>query len=349
MKKYSKIISVLLVLMLVFTFTACGDNSDEEDQAAEDKVYELAACWVAAESSPTIQSWYAFRDKIEKESNGRIKVVTYHTSQLGSSDRECAEKVATGVVQFASVPSATMAEFSGIKEYDALSIPYLCLNDAQLDYIYDNGVFDDVNEEFAEKTGMVPNGSFSAGWVSLGLAKGSARLPEDIKGEKIRSMTTDAQLRTLEAWGAAPTPMGFGEMFTGIQQRTIDGALAASLLFDAEGFGDILESVTDINPFATYHIGFYNKEWYDSLPSDLQEIFDECMEYFYEVSRENAIKATEESYDNLTARGCEIIRLTDEERAVWVDAAASVYDDMAENIGADFVKKVEDCLATMNK
>lgn len=345
-KNLEKLFAVILVLTLVFTMAACG-NSDDNSGTENSEKYTLSATWCAGEATAIVQSWYKAAEKIEQDSNGRIQVKTYHTGQISGSDRENAEKVSTNVCQFTTIPCATMAEFSGIKEYNLSTIPYICTSDAQLDYLYDQGVYDDINAEFTAQTGLVPNGSFSTGWVALGMKKGEVRSAAELKGMKIRSMTTEGQLSTLEAWGAAPTPMAIGELFTALQQGTVDGALAAEQLFDSEGYGEILASITNINPFSTYHIGIYNQDWYNDLPDDLKTVFDEGMAYFYEVCRPAQLQATEDAYKNLEADGCKFVELTADELQGFADAAASVTEKMSADLDADFVQKAKDCLATM--
>ncbi len=342
-----KVLVVALMFMLVFTMVACGNSDSDNGGSGDDEVYTLSATWCAGEATAIVQSWYKAAEKIEKDSNGRIQVKTYHTGQISGSDRENAEKVSTNVCQFTTIPCATMAEFSGIEEYNISTIPYVCTTDAQLDYLYDEGLYDEVNAAFTEQTGLVPNGSFSTGWIALGMKSGEVRSVADVKGKKVRSMTTEGQLSTLEAWGAAPTPMAIGELFTALQQGTVDGALAAEQLFDSEGYGEILASVTNINPFSTYHIGIYNKEWYEALPDDLKVVFDEGMEYFYEVCRPAQLQATADAYANLEAAGCTFVELTDSELQAFAAAATSVTENMFANLDATFVQKAKDLLAAM--
>ena len=85
-----------------------------------------------------------------------------------------------------------------------------------------------------------------------------------------------------------------------------------------------------------------SKSWYDSLPEDLQAIFDECMLEYEQIMRDYGVARQNTTIQELKDNGVEVIELTDAEKAQWVEAAKPVWDAMEATVGADLIQTAKD-------
>ena len=181
----------------------------------------------------------------------------------------------------------------------------------------------------------------------LGTTKRPFKFPEDLKGVKLRAHVSENYLDTLAEWGAAPTPMAFGEVFTGLQQGTIEGMIGSSQMIWDTKFYEMLGHITNVAPFYNYHIILVNKQFYESLPGDLKKIFDDAVADFQQFGRDTVGKGDERYLDYFEEAGLTVTRLTPEELKVWINATQKTYEKAKLKLGADFGKSVEEFLSKL--
>lgn len=343
-------VSVILVLMLVLASLVTGCSKKEDTAKAEERqVYKMSLSWLAAEKTAMIDSAKYFKDLVEKKTDGQVLVTIYHSQQIATSDRENAEKTQQNIIQMTSVPSYTVAEFSKIREFNVTDLPFIATKNEQLDALFESDVMAPYLQQFTEKTGIMTAGSFCNGWSKVGTTKKAFKFPKDIAGVKIRTQASDVYINTVKSWGAAPTPMAFGEVFTALQQGTVEGMIGATQMIYDEKFYEPLKYMVDVNAFPNYHIVLLNKSWVDSLPANLRPIVLDCVKEYVVHSRGHIGTVDEEMFLNCEKGGVTITHLTDEERKVWSDAAKPAYDTAKESIGPEFVGKVEAFVTNFSK
>ncbi|MEI3340389.1 MAG: TRAP transporter substrate-binding protein DctP [Eubacterium sp.] len=85
----------------------------------------------------------------------------------------------------------------------------------------------------------------------IGTNKGEVSVPANIKGQKIRCLTSDIWSGTLSAYGASPTPVAYSEVYTALQQGTVDGVVAASASFSDARFYEVIKYISDAGGLIT--------------------------------------------------------------------------------------------------
>ena len=234
-----------------------------------------------------------------------------------------------------------MADING---YKVIDYPYLFLNNDELYTLLDSDIWADLNAQLSEKTGIKPYGGFSIGWQRVSNTKGEAVSPSDLKGLKIRTMTSDLLMATVNAWGASATPLSFGEVFTGLQQGAIDGVMTTSVLHVTEKYYEVENYITCTDAVPNVHVPIVNGEWYASLPEDLQAIFDECVVDYMNTVRQYEEDAQEESLSTLEENGMTVTVLTDDQKQEWIDATANIISDYKDQAGVEIVDSVLELL-----
>jgi TRAP-type C4-dicarboxylate transport system substrate-binding protein len=167
------------------------------------------------------------------------------------------------------------------------------------------------------------------------------KTPKDVAGQKIRTSVTEIYVETLKAWGCNPTPINWVEVYTALQQKTVDGLTTPSLLAYYQKFYEVQKymSVVNFNPFPHYPL--MNKAWYDGLPDDVKKVFDNCREDYLKKTRELHQGMESEALVLLEKTGMQLIRFDKESIKPWKDAVRKVWDSQVDFAGKEILEEVK--------
>jgi TRAP-type C4-dicarboxylate transport system substrate-binding protein len=355
-KKKTIGIVLTLLLSLVFVLSACGSGSSGSSSggtstpagntpaATDDTVYELSGAFIPQAGTSTVDSYEYIKEYLFEKSDGRIVLNIFPGGQLGGSDTENAESCAQNIFQMTTAPTHTIAQYSGFKEYSATTIPFLFTKPEQLNTFVDSDMMEAVNATFTEQTGLRIVGGFCDGFMGVSTVKTPFKSPADLKGLKIRTQDAENYINSFKEMGISAIPMSAGEIFTSLQQGTIDGISGIAMMIVNEHYYEILKYYADVNAFANYHMLLINDEWYQSLPDDLKVVFDDAMVELTRYMRDTVTGGIEDTYGILADNGMTVTRLTDAERQVWKDASINTYNDMKAQVGNEIVTQIEELL-----
>lgn len=349
---------ILVLLMGTLLFTACSKsgssstppastgNSTGESKADDGKVYEMKISHLTTETDPLHIGYLYLKDILEERTNGRIKVTIYGNKQLANSDREQAEMVQKGLAQLGTTPAFTVAALnSDLNEFFIYDYPYLMPDTKTLYKFTDSEIGDEMRKEATEKLGVKVYPGFSIGWVKISSNEKEIKEPADIKGLKIRTTSSELYMDFVKQLGASPTPVNYGELFTALQQGTVDGMMTTTSLYQSDRFYEVQKYMAVVDPFTIFHTPLVNAQWFDSLPDDLKPIFEECMvEYINkmrELEDEKEITAKKAMIEN----GMTVTEYSAEQKQKFVDAGLKTCDEKANIAGVDFVNKVKEFLS----
>lgn len=330
----------LLVFVLIFAVAGVGCGGSDTESEPEGQIYELKVSHIASESDPIHMGWLLLKETLEEKSDGRITVTVFGNKQLSNSNNEDAEKVQQNIVQATSVPTSSLASLGNIKEYQVFDYPYLFEDEEDLYKVLDSERFVELSQQLAEVTGVKAYGGYNLGWVQISTNKGAVNVPADLAGQKIRTMSSELQMEIVKAFGANPTIVNYGEVFTACQQGTVDGIMTSTGLYVSDRFYEVQKYMGCTRAIALLHVPIINNEWYDSLPDDLKVIFDESMEIYLDGVRQFELEFEAEAIETLKANGMEVKEYTPEELQVFKDAAASVVVDKASIAGQEIIDEV---------
>ncbi len=209
-KKFTHIYKVALIILLFLVFS-CKEKTD---------VKVLTFAHNLPISHPVHKGVEAFKEHLERISEGELTLKIYANGQLGS-EREVLELLQIGSVSMTKVSAAAMSNF--VTEYRVLGVPYMFRNKNHLFKVLEG----EVGEQLLQKgTASWLRGLcfYDAGSRSFYTKSKLIKEPEDLDGMKIRVMSDKMSVAMVEALGGAPTPMSFGELYTALQQGVVDGA-----------------------------------------------------------------------------------------------------------------------------
>jgi tripartite ATP-independent transporter DctP family solute receptor len=346
MKKFKRMISLVLVCLMVAVMAAgCGSASSSSsneasntsaasststasssDSSTEESGYGSFTIKVGGtvpETHPITKAQYLFEEIVERESGGSIQVEVYPNAQLGTG-REMIEAVQMGNVDMGET---TLAPFSSwTDEFSLLALPFLFDDREHAFKVVDSDIGKKMADNVAEITGVRVLGYWENGIRMLTNAKRPVRSPEDLNGMKIRVMENPLYLNLFTAIGANPMPMAFGELYTALQQKTIDGQDNPYAIVATNKFYEIQPYMTELGHVFDFTGFLVNEEWYQALSAKDRELIDSAAAEATAYQREQAALYSEEAKQTVLDAGVQIEELTSDEREVFREASASVYD-----------------------
>lgn len=252
-----------------------------------------------------------FKELAEKYSDGSVTVDVFQDNQLGD-DKTSVEGVQVGDIDIAV--SSTSSLSTMYKDYYLFDTPYLFLNAEE---VYDIGFGGGAGEKIMEgvkDVGLKGMAMWENGFRNYTNNDHVVKHPADVKGQKIRTMENDIHLKAWSAIGANPTPMAFSELFTALQQGTVDGEENPIGIIQSNRFYEVQKYISLTQHVYTPYCVVMNPRKYDSLTNKQKEAVDRAMKeassYQLKVSREEEEKALE----SMKEYGCEITVLTDAQK-----------------------------------
>jgi TRAP-type C4-dicarboxylate transport system substrate-binding protein len=312
-----------VVLSLALTLGAARAQEKTQEKA-QDKTYVMKIT-LPSLNDPSHQFAKNYAAALERDSGGRIKAEIYPASQLGSIPRQI-EGTQFGAIQCAILPPEF---FVGVDErFEVLAAPglvssmehgqRLAADPAVLKLMLGLGA-----DKGLHGVGLMMNAPSSL------IAKTPIRHLADFKGKKIRIFASQFQSASLERLGATPVAMTLGDVMPAIQQGAIDGAVGGIVVFTPMHFQDAAKYVTETGQPAVFAIMEVSKKWYESLPSDLQQIIDRDAAAESVAINPRSIDIINASSKGWTDNGGELIRLPADEQAAMLKTLASVGEDVS--------------------
>ncbi|WP_448187450.1 TRAP transporter substrate-binding protein [Azospirillum sp. sgz301742] len=169
---------------------------------------------------PTVQAALHMGRLVAERSGGRHAVRVFHSRQLGE-EKETIEQTRVGAIDLNRVNLAPLADL--IPECKVASLPFLFRSQAHLHAVLDGPVGAEILAAF-ERHGLVGLAFYDSGARSIYNTRRPIRMPDDVKGLRIRVQQSDLNVAMLEALGATAVPLPFGEVNTALVTGIIDGA-----------------------------------------------------------------------------------------------------------------------------
>ncbi len=308
--------------------------------ANEDGVIKLRLAHPMAPGNNVTLGYEKFKELVEKNSAGKVKVEVYGSCMLGS-DRVAMESVQRGSLEMASSSSPNMANFSPY--FMIFDLPYITDIKYQ-DKIYeslDHGALGRYFDKLGETINLKPIMFSEYGYRNFVTTSQPISTVDTLKKLKVRVTASPVEIEVANALGMSPTPIAWGETYTAMQQGTVDGeGNTFSLLCDAK-HDEVIKYAVDSRHNYSMHILMMNKDFWDNLPKDIQAIIkksaDEALKYQRSITTELEKKAE----DKLIAEGVQLHKLTPEELAEYKRITRPVWNMFADRIPAELFEMVK--------
>jgi tripartite ATP-independent transporter DctP family solute receptor len=210
----------VLASSIVFSWLARGRGPDDRQDART-----LRVAHVLPTAHPVHRALEFMARRIGELSGGRLKLEIFPGEQLGT-ETQCLEQVQAGTLAITKVSAGAIGNFVSV--YKVLSLPYLFRDSEHCWKTLDGSVGDELLTLLGTADDGKPSGLHGLCFYDAGSRNFYSRepilTPSDLKGKKIRVMNDPVAMDLILALGGAPTPIAWGELYTALQQRIVDGA-----------------------------------------------------------------------------------------------------------------------------
>lgn len=255
-----------------------------------------------------------FAELVEEYSDGTVTVDLFQDNQLGD-DKTSVEGVQIGDIDIAV--SSTSSLSTMYKDYYLFDTPYLFLDSSE---VYDIGFAGNAGTKIMEgvnSVGLKGMAMWENGFRNYTNNDIAVKSPQDTKGQKIRTMENDIHLKAWSAIGANPTPMAFSELFTALQQGTVDGEENPIGIIQSNRFYEVQKYISLTQHVYTPYCVVMNPGKYDSLTEKQKEAVNEALKEATEFQLQASQRAEETALAEMEAYGCEIITLSTNEKEAF--------------------------------
>ena len=277
-----------------------------------------------------------FKERLEAQSNGKFKVDLIDSGKYGNPD-SIVKGLQMGVLQIGAESTSIFSVFD--RRLMLFDMPYLFPSYEAADLILDGEVGRELSKTL-EKNGCINMGYMELGFRQLFSSKPVKSL-EDAKGLKVRATPSKAHIAILRSLGMNPTPMAWGEVFTGLQQRTVDAIDVDINLGWFWRFYEVTKYMTLSRHFYTPHMVLVSKRFWSSLSAEDQKMISEIMAQCIQEQRQLSRKNEKEFLERMQKEcGMTILDLTDQERERWIRSSKDVPAEFKDMIPPALIEQV---------
>lgn len=317
MKRGYKILALSLVLVLiVVALVGCGTQSPEgekQPEEANETAQEVTLVYAEVNPLDSIagQTAVAFKDKVEELSNGQIKIDIQASGVLGSENDVLDTMLGGGgTIDMSRISAFALTSYGGEKS-KLLSIPYTFVDREH----FWNFATSDLASEFLlepHKNGSGVRGLFygEEGFRHFFTVKPISGI-EDLKGMKLRVSNDPIMTGMVEALGASPTVVSFGELYSALQTGVVDGAEQPIVNYKSNAFHEVAPNlILDGHTLGAIQVIITDEAW-DKLTEEQQNILVEAGKYASEFNRKVSEETESKVLNELKAEGVNVIEVDD--------------------------------------
>jgi len=274
---------------------------------------------------------------VAEKSGGKIKIQGFWNAQLGS-DQQAVQAVRSGTLDI--VVASTSPLVGLVPALGVFDLPFLVTNEKEADALLDGPVGQKMSERLLA-VGLVNLTYWENGFRNMTNSRRPVQKWEDIQGMKVRVMQNNVFLDTFSNMGATAVPLAYGELYTALETKAIDGQenpyanIYSAKFYEAQKFLSITQHAY------TPAVVMYSKRLWDQLSTEEQEAFTACATTSRVKQRQVNREQATESLAMLKKAGMVVNEVAPSELARMRDKAQAVYQKHAAVIGQDTLDAVQ--------
>src|SRR6056297_739203 len=262
---------------------------------------------------------------------GRVEVQLFPNRQLGD-DKEILEGLQFGTIDMGIITNAVVANLE--PTYQLVDLPFLFGGAEQAHAVLDGEVGQQLATNLREH-GVVSLGAAEGGFRNMINNTRPVRTPEDVEGVKYRTMQNPVFIEMFSSLGGSPVPMAWGEVFTAMQQGTVDGLEIPASVVNSNNYADVTRYLSFTrHTYSAIHL-LMAESTFERLPEDVQQAVLDAGEAAIAKQRAAVAAAEAEVVAALKEKGMEINDI--EDVGAFRARVGPVYERFEETIGSDLL------------
>ncbi len=308
----------LVALVAVSAAFAVGGDEEEGEQ------YVLKFNHVLTDKDPYHGALLSWADAVAERTDGNLTIEVFHSAQLGVEE-DIIEQIRQGANIGQNTDSARLGNY--VPEIAVMNGPYFADSLAEVEKLNTLPTVQDWLKSLEEDSGIkVLSFSWVQGFRNM-LTNVPIHSPADLDGLRIRSPNAPIWLESIRSLGATPVALAYGEVYTGVQTKVVDGAGNVYPATYSTRMFEVLDYLTETQHIMLINFEIVSAEWFNSLPDEYQTILvEECEKAGLAVSGEIMGRLVDEAKVNLVAEGMTIITYYEIDIDAFKAASVSAYE-----------------------
>lgn len=334
---------VLALIMTVALLAGCGQQAAPATEAAEPASEPVDVAPAETQAEPvepitirvasTVQSTMPsgaaaekFCQLVEEKTEGRYKVEYYPARQLGETN-DLLTQVINGTLEIAQVSNASFGSYSTLLE--CLSLPFLIDSYDKLSQAVESDELKAIYDKIEEICGVKCLTIMEHGIQFVANTVRPINTPEDFKGLKLRTNNSNVMYAAIEAFGGAPINYAYGQIYTGMQNKTIDGEVVNFTTVFAEKHYEVATYFSELGlwPFPCTLV--MSEQFNDSLSEADRAAIYEAAKEAYEYNVSLLEEYTDRARTEMEKAGVEINKI--EDMTPFIEAVAPIIEKERES------------------
>ncbi|MGJ8737976.1 TRAP transporter substrate-binding protein [Zobellia laminariae] len=306
---------IILCFFILLSLSGCKPVQAEPE-------FLLRTALLVNEEHTWYKAFVYFGEILEERSKGRIKVEVYPSEQL-AKEIEAIRLIQADVIDMTTTGS-TLTNWFEVATF--CELPFLMQDSIDMNRYINGPIGTLMEKEMITKSGLRSLGHFERGPRHL-TSNRPIRHPDDLDGLIVRVPNVPSFVTLWKALGAKPTPMAFSEVFTSLQQGTIEAQENPFALINNAGFAEVQKYLNLTGHVISWVYPVIGEKQFQRLPPDLQKIFllaaDDMQAYEHRLFLDNEKKVQ----DELKAKGMEFIEV--DKDAFQEKCEAAIYNSLS--------------------
>lgn len=273
-----------------------------------------------------------FAKLVKDKTKGELDIQIFPAAQLGS-ERDFVEGLQLGTLEMTLTSTGPMGNF--VPDIKLFNLPYLFANREEAYKILDGPIGTEIADKLL-KIGIRSFGWYENGFRNVTNNKRPINSVADMKGIKIRVMEDSLFIDSMKALGASPLPMAFGELYTALEQGTVDAQENPLGNIYTSRFQEVQKYLAMTGHFYSPAMLLVSEMFYKSLSPELQKALAEAGAEARDYERQLSIDSELDYKKKLLDAG---MKITEPEKAEFIKAVKPVYAKAAKSIGGGDAKK----------
>ncbi len=290
-----------------------------------------------AAGHPIVQGMEKFKEIVEKNSGGKLKVNLFPGGTLGS-DQANVSAIQGGSLEMASMNSGIFA--SQVKEFAIYDFPFMFASSKEADAVVD-GPFGKKMHAKLEEKGLIGLAYYELGFRHITNGKRAINKVSDLEGLKLRVIPNPINVDWVKALGANPTPLPFPELYAALEQGAVDGqenpipTINSAKLYEVQKH--MVLTAHQYNPQSV----IISKKFWDGLSAAEKKVVADAAAESAKFQRDTARNLEASLLANLKKNGMQVTQLPESEMAILRDKMRPVTAKHGVNVGQDVVKEMQ--------
>ena len=326
------LLAVIFLISIAFAF-GCETASKEtgKTQGGDEKPIELKFTTVTTTLHPDYKTLEAWAEEVNKRTDGRVEITLYPTNTLNPPP-ETYNTIKSGMADIGMAPVGYSASIMPLSKFfgDAMVGVSSAKEAAELwRAAYKN--LPELQEEFKDIHVLW---LYATTPMSLGTSGIKITKLEDFNGVVLRMPPGMEPLAV--AWGASPINLPIGEIYEAMEKNVVNGFYGGAEMLDAMKLAELTDYViTNLDMVCGVNYAGMNRKVWDSLPADVQEVFNELKDWVEPKMPEVFDQQEEDALQKAIKEGCELVEIEDAEKQRIYAVSAPVIEEMAADLEKD--------------